>query len=167
MPPQAAAGGSEPSDAIRAVNALLTQLDALRHHPNVMVLTTSNITEAIDLAFVDRADIKAGPVCWMHLLGASAGCTCWGAAAECMGCLPATTPLPQQAAAPGLHIMLHDARPGCAATPLWQPRSTFAARTGACVPVTAGLHWPAWRACTLRDPEILHAGAGAGGRGGR
>ena len=24
-----------------------------------MVLTTSNITEAIDLAFVDRADIKA------------------------------------------------------------------------------------------------------------
>jgi hypothetical protein len=52
--------GSEPSDAIRAVNALLTQLDALRRHPNVMVLTTSNITEAIDLAFVDRADIKVG-----------------------------------------------------------------------------------------------------------
>lgn len=37
-------GGSEPTDAIRAVNAILTQLDALKRHPNVMVLTTSNIT---------------------------------------------------------------------------------------------------------------------------
>jgi len=55
---QAAASGGEPSGAIRAVNALLTQLDALRRFPNVMVLTTSNITEAIDVAFVDRADIK-------------------------------------------------------------------------------------------------------------
>ena len=35
------------------------QLDALKAHPNVLVLTTSNITGAIDLAFVDRADIKA------------------------------------------------------------------------------------------------------------
>lgn len=103
--------GSEPADAIRAVNALLTRLDQLKAAPNVMVglfgcrrcvrkdgvaalragflaqagqlsmpcvaaaaytpnpllyrspsrqvLTTSNITEAIDLAFVDRADIKA------------------------------------------------------------------------------------------------------------
>ena len=42
---QAAVAGSEPSDAIRAVNALLTQLDALRRFPNVMVLTTSNITQ--------------------------------------------------------------------------------------------------------------------------
>ena len=56
---KAAAGGAEPADAIRAVNALLTRLDQLRHAPNVMVLTTSNITQAIDLAFVDRADIKA------------------------------------------------------------------------------------------------------------
>ena len=56
---KAAVSGSEPVDAIRAVNALLTQLDGLKAHPNVMVLTTSNITEAIDLAFVDRADIKA------------------------------------------------------------------------------------------------------------
>ena len=96
----AAVSGSEPADAIRAVNALLTQvlslqslwghplcqclvcmksralsfacllhalthvgsagqLDALKAHPNVLVLTTSNITGAIDLAFVDRADIKA------------------------------------------------------------------------------------------------------------
>ena len=32
------ASSSEPSDAIRAVNALLTQLDALRRFPNVMIL---------------------------------------------------------------------------------------------------------------------------------
>ena len=31
------AGGSEPSDAIRAVNALLTNLDALKRYPNVVV----------------------------------------------------------------------------------------------------------------------------------
>ena len=56
---KAAASGAEPSDAIRVVNALLTQVDGLKHRHNAMVLTTSNITEAIDLAFVDRADIKA------------------------------------------------------------------------------------------------------------
>ncbi|XP_023336092.1 pachytene checkpoint protein 2 homolog [Eurytemora carolleeae] len=50
--------GSEPSDAIRVVNALLTQLDSIKHYPNLLILTTSNITGAIDLAFVDRADIK-------------------------------------------------------------------------------------------------------------
>lgn len=55
---KAAASGSDPSDAIRVVNALLTQLDALKQYPNVLVLTTSNITGAIDVAFVDRADIK-------------------------------------------------------------------------------------------------------------
>lgn len=56
---QAALSGSEPSDSIRVVNALLTQLDRLKSWPNVVVLTTSNITSAIDIAFVDRADIKA------------------------------------------------------------------------------------------------------------
>lgn len=50
--------GSEPSDAIRVVNALLTQLDQIKKYSNVMILTTSNVTGAIDLAFVDRADIK-------------------------------------------------------------------------------------------------------------
>ncbi|CAI5495856.1 unnamed protein product, partial [Closterium sp. Naga37s-1] len=44
---QAALNGSDPSDAIRVVNALLTQLDKLKQHPNVMVLTTSNLTHAI------------------------------------------------------------------------------------------------------------------------
>jgi len=50
--------GTEPGDAVRIVNALLTQLDSISHYPNLLVLTTSNITGAIDLAFVDRADIK-------------------------------------------------------------------------------------------------------------
>ena len=48
----------EPSDAIRVVNALLTQIDAIKRYPNVLIMTTSNVTGTIDLAFVDRADIK-------------------------------------------------------------------------------------------------------------
>lgn len=52
------ATGAEPSDAIRVVNALLTQLDALKERKNAMVLTTSNVTDAIDVAFIDRADVK-------------------------------------------------------------------------------------------------------------
>ncbi|CAG5020154.1 unnamed protein product [Parnassius apollo] len=55
---RAALAGLEPSDSIRAVNAILTQLDRLKRHPNALVLTTSNVTGAIDVAFVDRADIK-------------------------------------------------------------------------------------------------------------
>lgn len=55
---QAAVAGSEPSDAVRVVNALLTQLDSLRRYKNALVLATSNLTGAIDAAFVDRADIK-------------------------------------------------------------------------------------------------------------
>ncbi|PWY99379.1 P-loop containing nucleoside triphosphate hydrolase protein [Testicularia cyperi] len=54
----AASSGTEPSDAIRVVNALLTQLDKLKHRKNVLIMTTSNITESIDTAFIDRADIK-------------------------------------------------------------------------------------------------------------
>ncbi|XJO71674.1 hypothetical protein BDV3_001146 [Batrachochytrium dendrobatidis] len=44
---KASAAGLEPSDAIRVVNALLTQIDLLRQHKYVLVLATSNITEAI------------------------------------------------------------------------------------------------------------------------
>ncbi|RVE52931.1 hypothetical protein evm_002408 [Chilo suppressalis] len=55
---RAALAGLEPSDSIRAVNAILTQLDRLRRHPNALVLATSNVTGAIDAAFVDRADVK-------------------------------------------------------------------------------------------------------------
>lgn len=52
-----AMSGSEPSDAIRVVNAVLTELDKIKRLSNVLVLTTSNITGAIDEAFLDRADI--------------------------------------------------------------------------------------------------------------
>lgn len=54
----AAISGNEPSDAIRVVNALLTQIDIMKRYPNVFILTTSNISGVIDLAFVDRADFK-------------------------------------------------------------------------------------------------------------
>lgn len=50
--------GAEPTDSIRVVNALLTQLDQIKRYPNILILTTSNLSQAIDLAFVDRADIK-------------------------------------------------------------------------------------------------------------
>jgi len=52
-----AASGKEPTDALRVVNALLTQLDKLKTRSNVLVLTTSNLSSEIDPAFVDRADI--------------------------------------------------------------------------------------------------------------
>lgn len=55
---KASIGGSEPSDAIRVVNALLTQIDHIKRFPNVLVLTTSNITGTIDMALIDRADIR-------------------------------------------------------------------------------------------------------------
>ncbi|KAI5848703.1 P-loop containing nucleoside triphosphate hydrolase protein [Morchella snyderi] len=53
-----AATGNEPSDSLRVVNALLTALDKLRFKNNVIVLTTSNLLEAMDPAFLDRVDIK-------------------------------------------------------------------------------------------------------------
>ena len=40
-------GGSDPFDAMRAVNSLLTALDRLRHHHNVVVLCTSNLITAL------------------------------------------------------------------------------------------------------------------------
>jgi SpoVK/Ycf46/Vps4 family AAA+-type ATPase len=66
-----AMAGNEPSDALRVsvcntiesvlifqvVNALLTQLDKLKHRKNALVMATSNLVKAIDCAFVDRADI--------------------------------------------------------------------------------------------------------------
>ncbi|XP_058059670.1 pachytene checkpoint protein 2 homolog [Anopheles bellator] len=47
---------NEPTDSIRVVNAVLTQLDRVRLFPNVFVLATSNLTDSIDGAFLDRAD---------------------------------------------------------------------------------------------------------------
>ncbi|KAI6003833.1 P-loop containing nucleoside triphosphate hydrolase protein [Pisolithus albus] len=70
-----AMAGTEPSDGLRVVNALLTQLDKLKQRRNVLVMSTSNLAKAIglshsktgflrlmagkyvDSAFVDRADI--------------------------------------------------------------------------------------------------------------
>lgn len=48
---------NEPSDSIRVVNALLTQLDSLKKHNNVMVIATSNLSKNIDPAFIDRVDL--------------------------------------------------------------------------------------------------------------
>nr|VZI14655.1 unnamed protein product [Spirometra erinaceieuropaei] len=65
------AAACEPSDAIRVVNAVLTHLDQLKHHPNVLVMATSNFVAAlqcaVDAQFADRclleevsADTSAG-----------------------------------------------------------------------------------------------------------
>ena len=51
-------GSGEPSDAVRAVNSLLTSIDSLKAFRNVIVLTTTNITSSVDSAFVDRVDLK-------------------------------------------------------------------------------------------------------------
>lgn len=48
----------DPTDAMRAVNSLLTSLDRLRQFPNVLVLATTNLTGSVDAAFVDRVDLK-------------------------------------------------------------------------------------------------------------
>ncbi|OJD32733.1 pachytene checkpoint component pch2 [Diplodia corticola] len=48
----------EVADAIRVTNGTLTALDRLRHRPNVMVLCTSNLPDAIDSAFLDRVDMS-------------------------------------------------------------------------------------------------------------
>uniref|UniRef100_A0A0P4VZI3 AAA+ ATPase domain-containing protein n=1 Tax=Scylla olivacea TaxID=85551 RepID=A0A0P4VZI3_SCYOL len=55
---QSSLSGADPSDAVRVVNAVLTQIDYINSFPNVVIFTTSNISGTLDLAFVDRADIK-------------------------------------------------------------------------------------------------------------
>jgi len=54
------AGSGEPSDSLRAVNAILTGLDRLKRHPNCLVVTTSNMMNegGIDPAFLSRCDVK-------------------------------------------------------------------------------------------------------------
>ncbi|KAF7634232.1 AAA domain-containing protein [Meloidogyne graminicola] len=51
---ESAFAGNDPTDSIRAVNAMLTQLDRLKRFSNVFILCTSNIERALDSAFVDR-----------------------------------------------------------------------------------------------------------------
>jgi AAA+ superfamily predicted ATPase len=46
--------GLECRDAVRVVNALLTEIDKIKQHSNVLILTTSNITGSI----ADIAEIK-------------------------------------------------------------------------------------------------------------
>lgn len=46
-PRERSLNSNEPFDAIRAVNALLTGLDKLRQHPNVVAICTSNLVAAL------------------------------------------------------------------------------------------------------------------------
>lgn len=50
--------GGDPADSMRAVNSLLTSLDRLKVFPNVLILSTTNMTNKVDDAFYDRADLK-------------------------------------------------------------------------------------------------------------
>lgn len=54
----ASAAGTEPSDALRVVNVLLTSIDSLRLFSNVLIIATSNLKDHIDPAFLDRADVR-------------------------------------------------------------------------------------------------------------
>lgn len=56
--------GTEPTDSIRVVNAILTQLDSLKSLCNVLILATSNLSQKIDQALLDRC---IG--CYFFLLG--------------------------------------------------------------------------------------------------
>lgn len=48
---RSAVSGSDPGDAMRVVNVLLTQLDKLKSRRNVLVMTTSNMIEASDCTY--------------------------------------------------------------------------------------------------------------------
>lgn len=51
-------GKNEATDGVRVVNTLLTHLDKLKQYNNFLVLSTSNLLNSIDPAFLDRADGK-------------------------------------------------------------------------------------------------------------
>eukprot|EP01034_Spumella_vulgaris_P024389 gene24389-30733_t len=53
-----ASRSNEPGDAVRVVNAVLTSLDQLKRRPNVLLLSTSNMMDTVDPAFLDRVDLK-------------------------------------------------------------------------------------------------------------
>ena len=50
--------GQECSDAILAVNTILTEIDKIKNEKNILLFSTTNITGLIDLAFISRVDIK-------------------------------------------------------------------------------------------------------------
>jgi SpoVK/Ycf46/Vps4 family AAA+-type ATPase len=43
---------------MQAINALVASLDHLRSFPNVLLLTTNNLTSSVNVAFLDHADLK-------------------------------------------------------------------------------------------------------------
>jgi pachytene checkpoint protein 2 len=55
---RSASNSGDPTDAMRAVNALLTSLDKLKSFPNLLVMGTTNLKGRLDEALVDRADLK-------------------------------------------------------------------------------------------------------------
>ncbi|TNJ29195.1 Transitional endoplasmic reticulum ATPase [Giardia muris] len=55
-----AMGAGEPSDMVRATNAMLTQLDLIKRHPNTYIICTTNTFGALDEAFIDRCDAVIG-----------------------------------------------------------------------------------------------------------
>ncbi|KAK5984078.1 hypothetical protein GCK32_011954 [Trichostrongylus colubriformis] len=57
MSRDASTSRGDPADSIRAVNALLTQIDRIRRRTNVIVLCTSNMEGCLDRALLDRADV--------------------------------------------------------------------------------------------------------------
>ncbi|CAI4221302.1 unnamed protein product [Auanema sp. JU1783] len=57
MARESSASRGDPADSIRAVNALLTQIDRIRRRENVLVLCTSNLEDCLDRALLDRADM--------------------------------------------------------------------------------------------------------------
>ncbi|KIH65053.1 ATPase, AAA family [Ancylostoma duodenale] len=57
MSRDASTSRGDPADSIRAVNALLTQIDRIRRRSNVIVLCTSNLEDCLDRALLDRADV--------------------------------------------------------------------------------------------------------------
>jgi SpoVK/Ycf46/Vps4 family AAA+-type ATPase len=69
--------GNEPTDALRVVNALLTQIDQIKTKPNVLILTTSNLLSAIDEAFLDRVDLK-------QYIGPSSAKSIYAILSECL-----------------------------------------------------------------------------------
>lgn len=133
--------------------AVLTAIDALRGKPNVLLLTTSNISGAIDVAFVDRADVKAFVGC----VPTTPGSACrqpGGCKALCFSWPPSFTPSPGVCGSlpPSPPLLSRAARPRTKRA----TRSWAAAWASSCA-------WGSWRpGCVLAKVDGL--GSGVGGR---
>jgi hypothetical protein len=51
---ETASARNEVHDAVRATNALLTGVDLVRTNANVLIICTSNLSDSLDAAFIDR-----------------------------------------------------------------------------------------------------------------